>query len=368
MKIERIKAIAFKEATHIRRDPFTLVMAIVMPVVLVALFGLALDLDVKNIEIGVDDRDHSQTSRRLISIFKETRSFVVVENQNWTEPEKVIRSEKVKGVLVIPQGFEKNTKSGKPFALQFVVDGADNAIVGPALSYIYGVQLKMRQEIIGEKLRQPIEIEPRFLYNGELKSTYYIVPGLMSVVVALVSILLTALTISREWENGSMELLLSTPTRPIELIIGKILPYSLMGMFGIFLVYIVARVGFAVPFRGSHLVFLFACFIFLTAYLAQGILISVVARSQAVAMQIALVSGFLPTFLLSGFVFSVASMPKVFQVLTNILPARYFLQIVRTLFLKEAGFLDVWPSFLFLIILNFLLINVARKKFKRTVE
>lgn len=368
MNLERIRAIASKEATHVRRDPFTLIVAIVMPVVLVSLFGLALDLDVKNIEIGVDDRDHSQSSRRLISIFKETKSFVIVADQGWADPEQIIRTEKVKGVLIIPNGFEKNSRSKKPYSLQFVVDGSDNAIVGPALSYIYGVQLKMNEELYSEKLKQVIQIEPRFLYNGELKSTYFIVPGLMSVVLALVSILLTALTISREWENGSMELLLSTPTRPIELILGKILPYSIMGMFGIFLVYMVARIGFAVPFRGSHLVFLIACFVFLTAYLAQGIVISVMARTQAVAMQIALVSGFLPTFLLSGFVFSVASMPKIFQIITLVLPARHFLQIVRTLFLKEAGLADVWQSLLFLLILNLLLIGIARRKFKRTVE
>ena len=138
-----------------------------------------------------------------------------------------------------------------------------------------------------------------------------------------------------------MELLLSTPTTPLELILGKILPYSVIGMFAVVLVYLVARLGFDIPFRGSHLLFILSCFIFLTAYLAQGTLISVVARSQAVAMQMAMVSGFLPTFLLSGFIFSVSSMPTFFQFFTMILPARWFLQIIRTLFLKEAGLQEI---------------------------
>ncbi|MBF0300189.1 MAG: ABC transporter permease [Oligoflexia bacterium] len=165
-----------------------------------------------------------------------------------------------------------------------------------------------------------------------------------------------------------MELLLSTPITPLELILGKILPYSIIGMFAIFLVYLIARLGFNIPFRGSHLFFIFACFLFLTAYLAQGTLISVVARTQAVSMQMAMVSGFLPTMLLSGFIFSISSMPKFFQYFTMILPARWFLQIVRTLFLKEAGFLEIWPSLLALLFINFILINVSIKKFQRTLE
>lgn len=368
MKFLRMKAIAFKEATHIRRDPFTLAMGVIMPVILVVLFGLALDLDVKNIEIGVDDRDQSFSSRRLISIFKETQSFIVAHEGHWTDLEKEIRKEQVKAILIIPQGFEKNINREDPPSVQFVVDGSDNAIVGPALSYLYGIQLKMRQELVEREFKQILNVETRYLYNGELKSSYFVIPGLISVVLALISILLTAMTISKEWENGSMELLLSTPTTPLELILGKILPYSVIGMFAVALVYLVARIGFDIPFRGSHLLFIFSCFIFLTAYLAQGSLISVVARSQAVAMQMAMVSGFLPTFLLSGFIFSVSSMPTFFQYFTMILPARWFLQIIRTLFLKEAGLQEVLIPLGALLLINFVLVKAALTKFKRTLE
>ncbi|MBF0300190.1 MAG: ABC transporter permease [Oligoflexia bacterium] len=187
MNFERMKAVALKEKTHIWRDPFTLIMAIVMPVFLVFLFGLALDLDVKNIEIGIDDRDHSYSSRRLISIFVESRSFIVInkEKKNLSDHEKEIRNENIKAILIIPHNFEKDIKSKKMPFLQFIADGSDNAILGPALSYLYGIQLQMRQELFEENFSQNIKIETRFLYNGELKSTYFIVPGLMSVVCAL---------------------------------------------------------------------------------------------------------------------------------------------------------------------------------------
>ncbi|MBF0311967.1 MAG: ABC transporter permease [Oligoflexia bacterium] len=368
MNLGRMRAIAFKEATHIRRDPFTLIMAIIMPVFLVVLFGLALDLDVKNIKIGIDDRDQSYSSRRLISLFHESRSFIIAKQGHWSDAEREIRDENISAILVIPHDFEKKIKKGEAPLIQFVADGSDNAILGPALSYLYGIQLQMRQQLIETSFQPKVKIETRYLYNGELKSSYFIVPGLMSVVLAIVSILLTALTISREWENGSMELLLSTPTNPLELILGKILPYSIIGMLAVLLVYLTARLGFDIPFRGNHLFFLLACFLFLTAYLAQGTVISIVARSQAVAMQMAMVSGFLPTMLLSGFIFSISSMPPFFQYFTMILPARWFLQIVRTLFLKEAGFMEIWSPLLALLLINLVLVNVARKKFKRTLE
>lgn len=380
---ERIKAVALKESYHILRDPFTLAMGLIMPVVLVLIFGFAIDLDVKNIPIAIVDNDNSIESRQIIDVIKNTNRFeiknTIINMQHDSRSiEEMIRSEGVRGVIIINDNqSKKNLRNEKNNLIQFVVDGSDNAIVGPLASYITGIALQLELKvyannnntnIINFSNASAIKIETRYLYNGELKSEYFIVPGLACVVLAIVSILLTALTISREWENGSMELLLSTPISPREIIIGKILPYSLIGMFAVMLVYLMSRIVFDIPFRGNHLVFIFSCLIFLTAYLAQGILISTVAKMQALAMQMAMVSGLLPTILLSGFIYPISSMPKPFQIITMILPARWFLEIIRTLFLKESGVREIAVPLFVLLIINFVLITAASKKLKRSLE
>jgi ABC-2 type transport system permease protein len=194
------------------------------------------------------------------------------------------------------------------------------------------------------------------------------VPGLAVVVVAIVSILLTALTVAREWENGSMELLLSTPVKPVELIIGKLAPYTVIGLLAVLFIYIVARLGFGVPFRGSHLVLLAGAFLFLSAYLAQGLVISVLTRKQQLSMQFAIVSGLLPSVLLSGFVFPIESMPRLFHYLTMVFPARWFMVISRDLFLKGTNLPDLLAPFAALLVINAVLLTVAVRRFKRDVE
>lgn len=368
MKFKRVVALAQKETFHILRDPFTLALAIILPVAMVAVFGSAIEFNVTDIKISIVDRDRSQASRQLSEAFESSGYFKVETKHGSGEILRDLEAEKAKGVLVIEPDFEKKVESGNTGLVQVVLDGADNSTVGTILGYLGGIQEAATTKLTGEKPTGPVEMKTRFLFNPELNSSWFVVPGIAVVVIATLSILLTALTVAREWENGSMELLLSTPVEPLEIIIGKLAPYTLMGMAAVAFVYVAARLGFDVPFRGSHLLFIGSSFLFLSAYLAQGLAISVVMRRQQLAMQIALITGLLPSILLSGFIFPVESMPRFFQALTAILPARWFMVISRDIFLKGAGLVDLITPLLALTLLNVVLISISTKRFKKDLE
>ncbi|MEI8346403.1 MAG: ABC transporter permease [Pseudomonadota bacterium] len=368
LDIKRIKAMALKEMYHILRDPFTLILALGLPLFLVLIFGFAIDLDVKNIRLLVDDRDQSFTSRTLVDLFRNSEFFKVAHVPASVDPEKYISAERAKGVLVIEPGLEKNVHSGKDVAIQIALDGADNSTVGSMLNYLVGIQERSNQKMTAIPVSNPIALKTRFLYNPELNSQKFIVPGLIVVVMAIVSVLLTALTVAREWENGPMELLLSTPLKPLEIIIGKLIPYFIISIISTMLIYAIARVGFAIPFRGSLLIYILGLLLFICAYLAQGLLISVATRKQVISMQISMITGLLPSVLLSGFIFPVESMPRFFQVLTGILPARWFVEIGRDCFLKGSDWGAMKIPLLALLLLNIILISLATKKFRRDLE
>jgi ABC-2 type transport system permease protein len=224
------------------------------------------------------------------------------------------------------------------------------------------------RKITGHPLPEPVALKTRFLYNPELNSRWFVVPGLMVVVLGILSILLTALTVAREWENGSMELLLSTPVEPVEIILGKLGPYLVLGLGAIAFVYLMARLGFGVPFRGNYLVFFAGCGLFLITYLAQGLLISVLTRRQQLAMQFSMMTGLLPSILLSGFIFPIESMPRFFRILTGALPARWFMIICRDVFLKGSGVFDLRYPFLALGIISVAMVTVSSRNFKKDLE
>ncbi len=364
----RVLAVARKEFRHILRDPFTLGLALGLPLFMVTIFGVAIDLDAKDIHLAVDDRDHSAASRQLVRIFQNSGKFFTHGVPAESNPVERIGSEREAAVLIVEPNFEKQLMGGELARVQIVLDGADNTTAGSILSYLAGIQSAANGQMAPPGPAPAVRMATRFLFNGELGTPEFIVPGLTVVIVGIISILLTALTVAREWENGSMEMLLSTPIRPIEIILGKLAPYNVIGLIAIAVIYIAARMFFGVPFRGSHWVFIAGCFLFLTAYLAQGLLISVTTRSQLVAMQVAMVSGLLPSTLLSGFIFPIESMPLVFRWLTAILPARWFMVIVRSVFLKGSGVGELWLPFVALSLLTILLVVGAAKRFKKDVE
>lgn len=367
----RAAALARKEARHVLRDPYTLGMSIGVPVMMLFLFGFAISFDVKDVKLSILDQDHSRASRELVESLRSSGFFLPQPSSG--EPEADIASERVRASLVIPAGFQRSVGRGESPEVQLLVDGSDNSTAGVAQAYLVGAANAAWARISGQdalrvKLRQPLGVVTRYLFNGELNSRWFIVPGLLAIIVGLLSVLMTALTVSREWEQGSMELLLSTPARPLEIILGKVAPYIGLGLFTMLIVYVAARVVFDVPFRGSHLVFAVACVLFLFVALAQGILISVVARNQQLAFQMSMMMGMLPLLLLSGFIFPIEGMPLFFRVFTSILPPRWFMSILRAVFLRGAGITDLLLPFGVLAGMSVGLTFAAVKRFKTDLE
>lgn len=365
---ERAYAIAHKEVFHILRDPFTLILSLIFPIVMVLLYGFSIDFNLKNISLAVSNADQSQSSRQLMDIFGSSKYFLIHTVNSPLDATQDVQGERAKATLIIPPRFEKDLFAGRSSEVQILVDGADNSTVGAVGGYIARIQEMAGQRLGNYSTPLPYQLKSRFMFNPELNSSWFVIPGLIVVVMSLLSIMLTALTVSREWENGSMELLLSTPVQPSEIIIGKLAPYGALGLFAIAMTYVIARVVFGVPFVGNIFVFILGCCLFLVTYLAQGLLISVIARNQQVAMQMAMVSGLLPSNLLSGFVFPVASMPIFFRYFTMILPARWFMQISRFTFLRGSSFIQLIIPFTALTLLAMGMIRLAVRKFKRDLE
>lgn len=372
-KFRRAIAIAKKEVMHIMRDPFTMVVALVIPVFLTVMFGFAIDLDIHDVRMAVYDADISQSSRIVYQKFIDSKYFVI----NRVAPliaraDRPLTMEKSKLSLIIPHKFEEDLYNGRGAVAQVLLDGSDNTTVNLVAGYVSGIETALNRQFYESLAPQPpvklVKVTPRFLFNPEQKSPWFIVPGLSVVILAILSILLTSLTIAREWETGSMELLLSTPARPAEIILGKLLPYIALGLIALAFIYVAARLVFGVPFTGSYLAFITGSLLFIGTYLSMGLFISVVAKNQQLAMQMSLMAGYMPSMLLSGFIFSIPNMDTIWQWFTAILPARWYMTICRACYLKGASFGDLIVPFAALIILGLIMFTAATKKFKGTLE
>lgn len=360
---------ARKEMMHILRDPFTLALAVGLPIILVVFFGFAIDFDFRDVKLAVYDSDNTRQSREFAGVFSASGYFKLDKGMHPGLMLKEVESEKDFAAVVIPPGFGRKIAARERADVQLLVDGTDNQKAGIIVRYLSAAQGAVSAKLSGiSSEHSGTGFRTRFLYNPELNTRWFIVPGLIVIVIGILSVLMTALTVAREWESGSMELLLSTPVQPAEIIIGKILPYVTIAGIGALFVYLSARFVFAVPFLGSHLLLLIGCLIFILSALAQGILISVITRQQQKSMQMAMLSGFLPVLLLSGFIFPVESMADLFRYLTAILPHRWFMTIIRALFLKGSGLYELQLPFLLLTVLSLLPVAAAIKKFKKDIE
>jgi ABC-2 type transport system permease protein len=366
----RAAALARKEAHHIVRDPYTLGMSVGLPLMMVLLFGVAISFDVKNVKVAILDQDNSPDARKLVDTIRGSGYFVVSPSHG--DPEQDLATERARAVVVIPAGFQRSIGRGEVPTVQLLLDGSDNATAGVVSGYMAGVAGVAWDHIrIVENHRQPdppITFVTRYLFNGELNSRWFMVPGLLVIVIGLLAVLMTALTVAREWENGSMEMLLTTPATPSDIILGKVAPYIGLGLLDVAMVYGAGRLIFGVPFRGSHILLLVGSMLFLFVCLAQGLLISVAARNQQLAFQFSMMSAMLPGMLLSGFVFPVESMPLGFRILTSILPPRWFMTVSRGLFLKGAGIAELAVPLAVLSVMCFLFIFFAVKRFKTDLE
>ncbi len=346
MNHRRAWAIARKEFLHVLRDPRSLAMAIAMPMLLLLLYGYALTLDVDNVPMVVWDQSQTTASRDFISRFRGSRYFSI-EGYGWNyrELEREIGSGHALVALVVPRDFADQVRAGRPASVQLIVDGSDSNTATLAVGYAdvvtqaysQALSLQETRRLGSPVLNSPVDFRPRVWFNAELESRYYIIPGQIAVIMMVIAALLTSLTVAREWERGTMEQLISTPVTGRELILGKLLPYFSIGMVDMVLAMLMGEFLFHVPLRGSVLLLFAAAAIFLAGTMALGILISVVAKNQLMANQIAMVLTFVPSFLLSGFVFPISNMPTVIQWITYLVPARYFITLLKAIYLKGAG-------------------------------
>jgi len=346
MNLRRVWAVARKEFLHVLRDFRSLLMAIAIPMLMLLLFGYALTLDVKNVRLVVWDQSGTQLSRELISRFTGSPYFSLQGYvNNYRDLEQAIDSRRAMLALVIPVDFAGQIASGRDAPVQLIVDGSDSNTATIALGYaevltqIYSQDLVLRQfqQRGGAAPRIPLEVRPRVWFNTDLESRNFIIPGLIAVIMMVIAAMLTSLTFAREWERGTMEQLISTPVKARELILGKLLPYFAVGMFDVLLAVLMGELLFGVPLRGNVALLFGTAALFLAGALAMGMTISIIAKNQLLASQVAMVATFLPAFLLSGFVFTIANMPKVIQIITYIVPARYFVAILKGIYLKGVG-------------------------------
>ena len=367
MNLRRTRAVARKEFLHILRDPRSLVMALALPILMILLFGYALTLDVDRIPTVVYDLDRSPESRELISRFQASRYFQILGAAGDYETiERKIDSDECVLGIVVPQDYAGDVLLGRTPQVQLLFDGSDSNTASIALGYANGIVQSFAADLTAQARNRmgggvpikPVDAQLRVWYNSQLKSKNYIVPGLIALILMIIGALLTSLTLAREWEMGTMEQLLSTPLRPAEVALGKMSAYFTLGVIDMLLTVVVGVFIFQVPQRGSYLFLVFTGCLFLIGALLWGILISALTRSQLLAYMLAMITSFLPAFLLSGFVFAIENMPIPVQVVTHLFPTRYFVTILKGIFLRgvglevlclEVGFLTIYAALVFLV-------------------
>lgn len=374
MKWYRVWGIARKETIQICRDWRSLVLAIAIPFGLLLLFGVALSLDVDHVPLIVWDQSRTPDSRDFISRFSGSRYFDIKGSvQNYHEIDRAIDERATLAALVIPIDFADKIRSHDPVHVQFIVDGSDANTATLALGYADAIASHFSQTLFIQQMKtlgkesvdSAIQLRPRVWFNPDLNSQNTIVPGLIAVIMMVISALLTSLTIAREWERGTMEQLISTPIQTSELIVGKLIPYFIIGMFDVLVVVILGQEIFQVPMRGSYVLLFAMSTIFMIGSLALGFIISITSKSQLLASQLAMVLTFLPSFLLSGFITSISNMPAPIQIISYAVPARYFMTLLKAIYLKGVGLSVLMTEAVFLLIYALVMTVWAALAFKK---
>jgi ABC-2 type transport system permease protein len=376
MSLRRIKALTKKEFIQMSRDIRSLMGALFIPLLMIFLFGYALSLDVDRIPTVVLDFDRTPTSREFIHRLTDSRYFTLVRylDRDGDVDSSLARGEALMA-LVIPSDFASKVKQGVAAPVQAVFDGSDSNTATIALGYLKAVASGFDIALQEHRIRRagltmvdmPLEGRIRVWFNPELKSKNFIIPGLTGVIMMAICTVMTALSISREKETGTLEQLISTPITSLELLVGKLLPYLAVGLVDLALVVGAGVLIFGVPFRGSYIDLFFTSLLFLIGTLSWGLFVSVIAKNQLQASQISMITAYLPSFLLSGFIYPIENMPAVLQVITFIVPARYFVEILKGLFLQGVGLSVLWPEVLALVIYAVLILNLARKRFTKRI-
>ncbi len=374
MKLHRLAAIAIKEVLQIVRDARSVGIVVAMPVAMMLAFGYGISLDVKHLPVYVFDREGSQQSQDLLKQFQASEYFKIVKAvNNYPALVRALDDGACRLAIVVPHDFSLKLNAGIPVSIQALIDATDSNTANIAIAYSQAVIQAYSQRVQVDWVRRhamkemnpPISVEARTWFNENLESMVNIVPGVVVIVMAVIGVFLTALTIAREWERGTMEQLISTPVTELELMLGKLAPYFVIGLLDTCLCVGFGILWFGVPFRGSWSIFFIASTLFLIVVLSLGYFFSVVAKSQLAASQIALLATFLPAFLLSGFLFPIDQMPVGIQIVTYIMPARYYMDIIRNVFLKGSPIALLLKELFALAFLSSLLVFMATRIFKK---
>ena len=367
----RLRGLIRKEFLQIVRDPSSISIAFVMPIFLLLLFGYGVSLDSEHIPLALVVEQPSTDTADFAAAFHQSRYFSPAAYANTREAEQALMAGRVKAIVVLRQDFARRLRQNDGAPVQLIVNGVDANTARIISGYVEGAWGKWLEHAAlqrGQSLEVPVQMEQRVWFNSELRSRNFLVPGLIAVIMTLIGALLTAMVMSREWERGTMEALLVTPLSMREVILGKLIPYFILGMGGLVLAVSMGLFLFEVPLRGSLWVLFAASALFLVTALGMGLLISTVARSQFVAGQLALITTFLPAFLLSGFIFDIGSMPVVVQAITHIVAARYYVAILQTVFLAGNDWSVIVPNALALATLATVFLGLTWRNAHKRLE
>ena len=370
MRLQRLVAVARKEFIHVLRDWRSLVLAIAIPMLLIALFGYALTMDLKHVPTGVWDQSRTPESRQLLSLLEGSAYFSIDRHtDSYRELTDLMDAGNIMVALVIPSHFAGSIRAGRPASVQALLDGASANNATLAAGYLEAVSLIFNRQITIDSSPLPgmagqVQLLPRAWYNPDMESRNVIIPGIIALVMVVIAAMLTSVTIAREWETGTMEQLISTPIRVPELVLGKVVPYFFIGLMDVAIAVAMGRWIFDVPLKGSTALLFLSASVFLTGALFLGLLLSINLKSQVLANQIALFTGYLPTLMLSGFVFGIYNMPAAIQAITFIVPARYFIALLRGIFLKGIGLEILGLNFALLTVYAALMVLLCHKKMK----
>jgi ABC-2 type transport system permease protein len=377
MNVTRLLAVAKKELLHILRDTRSLGIVVIMPVTLMLLFGYGVNLDLKKIPIYVYDQDGSQQSQDLLKRFQASEYFHIVRAVNSNaDIAHALDSGEARMGFVIPWDFSRRLSQGGGVNVQALVDATDNNTANVLMGYTQavvqgystGLQINWLQARGQSMQPVPLSVQTRTWYNEDLESSAFIIPGVLALVMSVIGAFLTSLTIAREWERGSMEQLISTPLTAMEIMLGKLAPYFVLGMIDVAVCTVIAVGWFHVPFRGSYLTLAICSALFLVVVLSLGFFISVITKNQLAASQVSLIITFLPAFLLSGFLFAIEQMPVALQWITHLFPARYYVSILKKVFLKGTPMSMMGADLLPLVAFTVLLALVATRSFHKRLE
>jgi ABC-2 type transport system permease protein len=390
MRPNKVRAVAVKEFRQVARDPLTLAMLLGLPTMMLLLYGYAVNFDVRHIRLAIQDRDKTAASRDLGAAFVNSGYFdLVADLPAGADLERLTERRRAQAVLVIPETFGRDVAAGRTGRVQLVIDGADANTATTVLGYASAITAEAGAEVIRSRLLRgsgtgprsgggasaaggnaagrvaPIDYEPRVWYNPELKSTQFLVPGLVGFILMLTAVLSTALSVVREKERGTMEQLRVSSLTPGELLVGKTIPYLAISLLATAIILLAARALFGVVVRGSYLDLFAVTFVYLVGALGLGLLVSSVADSQAMAFQLGAATSMLPSILLSGFIFPIRAMPAVVRGLTYAVPARYFLVVLRGVILKGAGLAPYLTDLAFLLAYALVVLGLAFARLTR---